>query len=113
MNAIPMRTMLSLGNLDFGARYPVYQFLSAQGFFDNTLGIAMEVGIPTGSAISLNTELKTKLFDDLKLGEQFSLQSVLGYSTSWAVAIMAVCKLLNMALRSPMPCRIANCPCPA
>lgn len=70
-----------VGNIDIGARYPLYQFLSAKGLFDNTFGIGMELGIPVNSAVSLNTELEPKLFDDLKIGQQFSIQTVLGYST--------------------------------
>jgi hypothetical protein len=69
-----------IGNMEIGARYPVDQFLSARGFFDNTLGVAMEAGIPASPAISINAALEAKIFDDLKLGEQFSIQSVLGYS---------------------------------
>jgi hypothetical protein len=70
-----------IGNIEFGARYPVYQFVSARGFFDNTLGVGMEVGIPVSSAININAELEPKIFNDLKLGGHFSIQSVLGYST--------------------------------
>jgi hypothetical protein len=41
----------------------------------------LEAGIPASSAISINAELVPKLFNDLKLGEHFSFQTVLGYST--------------------------------
>ena len=70
-----------MGNINLSARYPLYQFVSANGFFDTTLGVAMEVGIPVNSAVSKNTEFVPKIFNDLKLGEHFSLQSVFGYST--------------------------------
>ncbi|MGD1088650.1 MAG: hypothetical protein ABR955_07980 [Verrucomicrobiota bacterium] len=70
-----------IGNIDLGARYPLYQFVSANGFFDTTLGVAMEVGIPVNPAVSQNTEFDPGIFNDLKLGEHFSLQSVFGYST--------------------------------
>jgi hypothetical protein len=69
------------GNIELGARYPIYQFVSAGGFFDNTLGIAMEADIPASSAISINAEFEPKIFNDLKLGDRFSIQSVLGWST--------------------------------
>jgi len=72
-----------IGNIDLGARYPLYQFVSAKGFFDTTLGVEMEVGIPANSAISINAEFEPKIFNDLKLGRHFSLQTVLGYSTLW------------------------------
>jgi hypothetical protein len=74
-----------LGNIDLGARCPFYQFVSANGWVDSTLGVAAEVGIPTGSEVSQNTELVPKLFDDLKVGN-FTLQSVLGYSTLFGPA---------------------------
>ena len=41
----------------------------------------MEVGIPVNSAESKNTELVPKIFNDLKVGENFTLQTLLGYST--------------------------------
>ena len=70
-----------IGNIDLGARHPIYQFVSAGGFFDTTLGVAMEAGIPASPAISINPEFDSKVFNDLKLGEHFSIQSVFGYST--------------------------------
>ena len=68
-------------NVDLGVRYPLHQFVSAKGFFDNTIGAAVEAGIPTGSPVSKNAELVPKIFDDMKIGEHFTLQSILGYST--------------------------------
>ena len=47
-------------NVDLGARFPVYQYVSHDGFFDTTFGIGAEVGIPTQSALSKNTEFRTK-----------------------------------------------------
>jgi hypothetical protein len=70
-----------IGNISLGIRYPLYQFVSANGFFDTTFGVGMEIGIPVSPAISINTEFDPKVFNDLKLGEHFSLQSVFGYST--------------------------------
>lgn len=70
-----------MGNIEVGARHPFYQFVSATGFFDTTLGAAMEVGIPVNSAVSKNTELVPKVFNDLRMGENFTLQSLFGYST--------------------------------
>jgi hypothetical protein len=69
-----------IGNIDLGARYPFYQFASAGGSWDTTLGSAMELGIPTESAVSKNTELVPKIFSDTKIGEHFTAQSVFGYS---------------------------------
>jgi hypothetical protein len=70
-----------VGSIDLGARYPLYQFVSDGKFFDSTFGVALEAGLPVNSEVSKNTELTPKVFNDLKLGENFSLQTVLGYST--------------------------------
>jgi len=67
-------------NVDLGARYPVYQFVSDHKFFDTTFGAALEVGIPTRSALSHDPEVVPKIFNDLKIGEHFTLQSIVGYS---------------------------------
>jgi hypothetical protein len=68
-------------NIDVGARYPIYQYVSSNGFIDSTFGTAIEVGIPTNSSISKNTEVVPKIFNDLKIGDHFTLQSIFGYST--------------------------------
>jgi hypothetical protein len=68
-------------NIDLGARVPVYQYVSASGFVDSTFGVAFEGGVPTNSTLSKNGELVPKVFNDLRLGEHFTLQSILGYST--------------------------------
>jgi hypothetical protein len=70
-----------VGNVDLGARCPIYQFVSASGFVDSTFGAGIEVGIPVNSTNSKNAELVPKVFDDLKLGDHFTVQSVFGYST--------------------------------
>ena len=68
-------------NIDLGARIPVYQYVSASGFVDSTFGVAFEGGVPTNSTLSKNGELVPKIFNDLRLGDHFTLQSILGYST--------------------------------
>jgi len=70
-----------IGNIDLGARYPFYQYVSANEFFDTTFGGAIEVGIPASSAISINPEFVPKIFNDTKIGDHFTAQSVFGYST--------------------------------
>jgi hypothetical protein len=67
-------------NIDLGARTPVYQYVSDNGFVDSTFGVAFEGGIPTNSTLSKNGELVPKVFNDLRLGDHFTLQSILGYS---------------------------------
>jgi hypothetical protein len=66
-------------NIDVGARYPFYQFVSQNGWFDSTFGAGVEVGIPTLSDVSHNAELVPKVFDDVKIGN-FTMQSIFGYS---------------------------------
>ena len=75
------QTAQGIGNVEVGARHPFYQFVSANGFFDTTLGAALELGIPVNSEVSKNTELVSKIFNDLRVGEHFTLQSLFGYST--------------------------------
>ncbi|MBV9272450.1 MAG: hypothetical protein JO333_01025 [Verrucomicrobia bacterium] len=67
--------------IDLGARVPVFQYVSSNGFLDSTFGVAFEAGIPTGSTLSKNAEFVPKVFNDLRLGEHFTVQSILGYST--------------------------------
>jgi hypothetical protein len=74
-------TEQGVGNIDLGARYPLYEFASANGFLDTTFGTAVEVGVPVNSAVSKNTEFVPKVFNDLRVGEHFTLQSIFGYST--------------------------------
>ena len=68
-------------NIDVGARYPIYQYVSGNGFVDSTFGVGVEAGIPVNSSVSKNAEFVPKVFNDLKLGEHFTLQSIFGYST--------------------------------
>ncbi len=70
-----------VANIDVGARYPFYQYVSTNGVIDSTFGAAIEVGIPTNSSFSKNTEIVPKIFNDLQIGEHFTLQSIFGYST--------------------------------
>jgi len=77
----PDGTAQGIGNIDLGARYPLYQYVSRGGFIDTTFGGAMEVGIPASSAISVNPEFVPKIFNDTKIGDHFTMQSILGYST--------------------------------
>jgi hypothetical protein len=73
-------TVQGMDNVDLGARYPLYQFVSPGGLVDTTFGTAIEVGVPTHSPVSQNTEVVPKVFADLKLGNHFTLQSIFGYS---------------------------------
>ncbi|HEX7652695.1 MAG TPA: hypothetical protein VF607_04265 [Verrucomicrobiae bacterium] len=68
-----------MGNVDLGARYPFYQYVSANRAVDTTFGAAIELGLPTTSTVSHNTELVPKIFNDTRLGN-FSVETILGYS---------------------------------
>ena len=80
-DASPAGISQGIGNIDLGARYPFYQYVSGSGFLDTTFGGALEVGIPASSAISVNPEFVPKIFNDTRIGEHFTVQSILGYST--------------------------------
>jgi len=77
----PQQTSQGFGNIEVGARHPFFQYVSTTGFFDTTLGAALEVGIPANSEVSNNTEVVPKIFNDLRVGEHFTMQSLFGYST--------------------------------
>jgi hypothetical protein len=68
------------GNIEVSLRRPIYQFVSRNEFFDNTVGVALELGIPTNSPVSQNAEAVAKVFDSMRLGQHFSLQAIGGYS---------------------------------
>lgn len=72
-------TTSGMDNVDVGARFPFFQFVSKNGGFDTALGVAAEIGIPTTSAVSHDTEIVPKFFDDTRLGN-FSVQSIFGDS---------------------------------
>jgi hypothetical protein len=79
-DAAPGQTTQGFDNVNLGARYPLYQYVSNGGFIDTTFGTAIEAGIPTNSPLSKNAEIVPKVFNDLKLGRHFTVQTVLGYS---------------------------------
>jgi hypothetical protein len=72
-------TEQGIGNIELTAHCPIYQYVSANGWFDTTAGIGMGVGIPVNSDVSKNTELEPGIFDDLKIGNHFTIQAILGY----------------------------------
>ena len=73
-------------NVNPGVRAPLYQYVSPSGFINTTFGTGLEVGIPTNSRLSKNTELVPKIFNDLALGNHFTLQSIVGYSMLYGPA---------------------------
>ncbi len=78
----PYNRISGVDDIDLGGRLPVYQYVSADDFLDNSVGVAFEVGIPSGYAVlGRNTEIVPKVFDALRLGDHFSFQTILGWST--------------------------------
>ena len=69
-----------IGNFSIGVRHPIHQYVSNDEFIDNTFGAALEIGIPTNTPVSKHTEIVPKIFNDLRLGDHFTLQTVLGWS---------------------------------
>ncbi len=67
-------------NFNVGARRPIFQLVSENGFVDSTFGAGIEAGIPVNSVLSKNAELVPKIFNDLRIGERFTLQSIIGWS---------------------------------
>ena len=80
-NVVDRETTKGFDNINLGARYPLYQFVSASGAVDTTFGVALEAGFPVHSTVSKNGKLVPKVFNDSKLGNHFTVQTVLGHST--------------------------------
>ena len=59
---------------------PVYQYVSADESIDSTFGVAIEIGIPSNSPLGKNTEIVPKIFNDTRIGEHFTMQTILGWS---------------------------------
>jgi hypothetical protein len=78
-NVFPDKTTQRVGNIDLGARYPLYQFVSANRIVDATFGAAMEGGVPADSSVNKNAEVEPEVFNTLRLGNHFTVQTVLGY----------------------------------
>lgn len=76
----PEGVVQGMGNVDIGARTPIFQYVSPGGLIDTTFGVGFEVGIPTHARISQNTEWVPKVFNDFRIGSHLSLQSIAGYS---------------------------------
>jgi hypothetical protein len=69
-----------LTNIELGARYPIFQYVSPHQFFDTTFVFGLEISPPSGSEISKDTEFVPKLFNLTRLGEHLSIQTGLGDS---------------------------------
>jgi hypothetical protein len=67
-------------NVELGARYPFFQYVSPDGKFDTTFVFGLEVAVPTLSKISKDTEIVPKVFNLTRIGDHFSIQTGLGDS---------------------------------
>jgi len=76
----PGELMKGLGNVDLGARHPIFQYVTQDNQLDTTFGVAVEVGIPTNTVMSKSTELVPKIFNDTRIGKNITIQSLMGYS---------------------------------
>lgn len=74
------RRTSGIGSIDLGARHPIFQYASPGGLIDSTFGIGFELGIPMDSHLNKNYEFVPKLFNDVRIGSHFSVQSLVGYS---------------------------------
>jgi hypothetical protein len=68
------------GNVELAARLPLIQYVSKTGFIDNSIGFNLEVAIPTNSAVSKNAGISPGVFDDLAIGDHFSIQSLFTFT---------------------------------
>jgi hypothetical protein len=73
-------TVQGVGNIELNGRCPFFQWVSASGCLDTTIGPIVDLGIPVNSQVSKNTELEPGIFNDLKIGDRFTIQTILGYS---------------------------------
>jgi hypothetical protein len=65
--------------IEFGVRYPLAQFLSADHRIDYTLVAAMELALPTNTPFSRDTELSPRLYQLLRLGDHVAAQASAAY----------------------------------
>ena len=68
------------GSVELAARAPFYQYVSADRVIDTTFGAGLEVAIPTDTDFSQSTEWVPKVFNDTRLGDHFTVQTIVGYS---------------------------------
>ena len=67
-------------NIELGARHPIFQYVSPDGFFDTSFVAGLEFAPPSGSRISRDIELVPKLFNLTRIGDHVAIQTGLGDS---------------------------------
>ena len=70
-----------MDGIQVAARHPIWQYVSPDEQFDNTLVAGFELAIPTGSPVGKDTELVPEFFDLLRIGDHLGIQTHVGYST--------------------------------
>ncbi|MGA2496643.1 MAG: hypothetical protein ABSH20_02820 [Tepidisphaeraceae bacterium] len=73
-------TSEDVGNIELAVRHLIFQYVSANKFFDYTLAAAFELALPSGSSISKDTEFVPQLFQLVRLGEHLSIEASVGLS---------------------------------
>jgi hypothetical protein len=66
--------------IELGVRYPLFQYVSADGGIDYTCVGAFELALPTGTRFSKDTEISPRLYQLLRVGDHLSVQA----SAAWA-----------------------------
>jgi hypothetical protein len=75
------RTEQGIGSTELAARYPLYQYLSRDAAFEYNLVGAVEVAVPSGSKISRDTEVVPAVYQLMRFGDHFTVQTSIGLST--------------------------------
>jgi hypothetical protein len=70
-----------IGPPSIAARYPAWEWVSADGNVENAVMAACEVAFPSNSVVGKTTEIVPEVFDLLRVGDHFGLQTHFGYST--------------------------------
>ena len=70
-----------VGQIELGGRMPIHQFFQDSAGIDNTIGFNLEVGAPTNTRVSKNTEITPGIFDDLRVGGHFTVQTLFSVSS--------------------------------
>jgi hypothetical protein len=70
-------------DVELAARLPVIQSVSKSGLIDNSLGFNLEADIPTNSPVGKNAGITPGIFDDLAIGDGFTIQSLFTFSHSF------------------------------
>jgi hypothetical protein len=69
-----------MDNVDLGARLPIFEYVAPDNSWDTAFGVGIEIGIPTNSTVSKNAEVVPKFFNDTRIGDHITIQSIFGYS---------------------------------